>query len=161
MLGLDRSRNRLQEIGRSFHWGYFFESISHVLKKAESGETLTHSEKKILKKANEFLNNVKSGKNNVENGTLSYSAIDTIGAYKQSLFVFSMINKSKIDKFDEFISGMIKQIDNINKDNYNTTEIKKIANFFNELNKKNLRDTERAIERLHPERGPIEWIVSS
>ena len=65
MFGFEQSRNKLREIGRTFHYGFLFDSVSDVLEKVNKGDKLTKQDKTILKKAKRFLNNIKSGKEDV------------------------------------------------------------------------------------------------
>jgi len=160
MLAFEQSRGRLHEISRTFHWGYFFESVDYVLKKAEKNQELTVNDKKILRNAKKFLQEVKQGQEEVKSGILGSSAIDSIGAYKQSLLAFSMIKPQKTEEFDSFISDLINLIDKIEKsESIEKPDRLLLKDFFHTLNVESLRDTGRVLEALHPRRGPAEWIA--
>ena len=145
----------LEELSRDFKWGFLFDSITEVLEKYKaSGCNITEPDKYILRKALEFLEIINEGREQVSSGRLGRNALESIGAYKETISVFLTIPEKEKDfkKFIEKLENIIERV--ANKQKVDPEDVDIVKNFFYQLSIKTLAQTYRKIESpsIYPER---------
>lgn len=137
----------LEELGRDFKWGFLFDSVTEVLEKyGASGCNITELDIHTLKKALEFLKVIKEGREQVSSGRLGRNALESIGAYKETISVFLTIPKREKDfkKFTEKLENILEKV--ANKQKVDPEEVNVVKNFFYQLSMRTLEGTCRKLE---------------
>lgn len=138
----------VKRIGKTIGDGYLAESIVQTL--LRKGELSEEDEYK-LKKAKDFMNYVTLGLEQATTAKLGYKAFESISSYNSALNIIQIEitdeNQFK-NEFEKKIFDMTSKIDEIIKTKrVNVDEVEDVRNFFLEISRRSLRDTQSRFEK--------------